>query len=268
VDRRCAQPRSAGGFVGSEGPYPGDGRFGLTARRRSVESCTMHDQPTAVAARPRIERKVVQDQVYDLLKERVLDRTFRPGERLNVDALARELAVSSTPIRESLARLVAEGLARAEPFVGFFVADMPSRAYYEQLYEYRLVVEPWAAAETARRRPSAVVAALEDSVGAMKRGTLSKRYARYRGFAEADAAFHAAVVAGAGNEPAARAYEYLRIHLHLSRLYIDRDQDTDETYGQHAAILDAIRAGRQREAATTMRVHLRASKERLLAEPQ
>jgi DNA-binding GntR family transcriptional regulator len=219
------------------------------------------------SAHPKIERVVLLDQVYDVLKERVLDRTYRPGDKLNVDALARELSVSSTPIRESLGRLVAEGLARAEPFVGFFVADMPSRDYYEQLYDFRLVIEPWAAGETARRRPADTLAVLQESVGAMKQGTLSKRYARYRGFAEADAAFHAAVIAGTGNEPAMKAYEDLRIHLHLSRLYIDRDQDTDESRKQHAAILDAIRAGRAKEAAAHMREHVRTSKQRLLAEP-
>ncbi len=218
------------------------------------------------AGRAKIERLGLLDQVYDLLKERVLDRTYQPAEKLNVDALARELSVSSTPIRESLARLVAEGLARAEPFVGFFVAAMPSRDYYEQLYDFRLVIEPWACAETARRQPADALAVLAGSVDAMKRGTLSKRYARYRGFTEADAAFHAAIIAGAGNEPAARAYEGLRIHLHLSRLYIDRDQDTDETRDQHERIVAAIRAGREKEAAACMREHLRSSKDRLLAE--
>jgi len=216
--------------------------------------------------RPKIERVALLDQVYDVLKERVLDRTCKPGEKLNVDALARELSVSSTPIRESLGRLVAEGLARSEPFVGFFVANMPSRDYYEQLYDLRLVIEPWAAAETARRRPPGILALMQESVDAMKQGTLSKRYARYRGFAEADEAFHAALIAGTGNEPAVRAYEDLRIHLHLSRLYIDRDQDTDESRTQHGAILDAIRAGKARDAAARMRAHLRTSKEKLLGE--
>ncbi len=217
--------------------------------------------------RPKIERVALLDQVHDLLKERVLDRTYRPGEKLNVDALVRELSVSSTPIRESLGRLVAEGLARAEPFVGFFVADMPSREYYEQLYDFRLVIEPWAAGVTAHRRPAGTLAVLKESLDVMKHGTLSKRYARYRGFSEADAAFHTALVVGTGNEPAMKVYEDLRIHLHLSRLYIDRDQDTDESRTQHAAILGAIRAGRAKDASAHMREHLRTSKEKLLGEP-
>jgi DNA-binding GntR family transcriptional regulator len=218
----------------------------------------------ATAVSPRLKRVALLDQVYELLKERVLDRSYRPGDKLNVDALAREFAVSSTPIRESLGRLVAEGLAQSEPFVGFFVADMPSPDYYAQLYDFRLVIEPWAAAETAHRRPPATLSVLQESVDAMKQGTLSKRYARYRGFSHADEAFHTAIVAGTGNEPAVKSYEDLRIHLHLSRLYIDRDQDTDQSRTQHAAILDAIRAGRSKEAAAHMREHLLVSKEKLL----
>jgi DNA-binding GntR family transcriptional regulator len=161
----------------------------------------------------------------------------------------------------------AEGPARSESFVGFFVADTPSRKYYEQLYDFRLVIEPWAAAETARLRSADTLAALQESVGAMKHGTLSKRYASYRSLAEADEAFHAAIIAGTGTVPAMKVYEDLRIHLHLSRLYIDREQDTDESRTQHAAVLEAIRAGRPKDAAARMREHMRRSKERLLGDP-
>ena len=218
------------------------------------------------AARARIERVALLDQVYDLLKERILDRTYVPEFKFNVDALARELSVSSTPTRESPWRLVAEGLARSEPFVGFFVADMPSWDHYEQLHEFRLVIESWAAAETARRRPAKVLAVLQGSVDAMNHAMLSKWYAKYRGFSEADEAFHAALVAGTGNAPAMKGYGDLRIHLHLSRLYIDRDQDTDESRTQHAVILEATRAGKGKEAAAHIREHLRTSRDKLLGE--
>lgn len=209
-------------------------------------------------------RVALLDQVHDLLKERVLDRSCRPGDRLNIDALARELSVSTTPIREALGRLVAEGLVRAEPYVGFFVAAIPSRDYYDQLFDLREVLEPWAAQETARRRPKDVLAVLQSSLAAMRRGTLSKRYARYRDFSEADEAFHGAILAGTGNQPAIKSYVDLRIHLHLSRLYIDREQDTQDTFEEHEHILDAIRDGQPKEAASRMKTHLRSSREKLL----
>ncbi len=210
------------------------------------------------------KRVALLDQVHELLKERVLDRSYRAGDKLNLDALARELSVSTTPIRESMARLVAEGLVRAQPYVGFFVADMPSQEYFEQLYDLREVLEPWAAHETARRQPPDCLAVLQGSLEAMKQGTLSKKYARFRGFSGADEAFHAAIVAGTGNAPAMKAYEDLHIHLHLSRLYIDRDQDSDEVRQQHAGIVEAIVAGQPKDAATRMKNHLRRSRCKLL----
>jgi DNA-binding GntR family transcriptional regulator len=217
-----------------------------------------------VPGKPKIKRVNMIDQVMEVIKERVLDRTYSPGCNLNVDELARELSVSATPIRESLGRLVAEGLLRAEPYVGFFVADIPSIEYFHQLYDYRLVVEPWAAAETARLRPAEQMAILQESVDAMREGVLSKRYARFRSFSEADETFHKAMIAGAGNEPAIKAYNHLMIHLHLSRLYIDRDLDTQESLSQHEAILEEIAAGEPERAASRIREHLLTSKDNLL----
>ena len=204
------------------------------------------------------------DQIIEVIKERILDRTYSPGCNLNVDELARELSVSATPIRESLGRLVAEGLLRAEPYVGFFVEDMPSLEYFQQLYDYRLVLEPWAAAKTARLRPAEQLTIMQESVDAMKEGVLSKRYARFRGYSEADEAFHKAILTGAGNEPTLKAYSHLMIHLHLSRLYIDRDLDTQESLQQHQAILDASIAGNPDLAENMMRAHLLAARRNLL----
>jgi DNA-binding GntR family transcriptional regulator len=216
------------------------------------------------APRRKIERVVLQDQVYEVLKERVLDRRYQPEEKLSIDALARELQVSSTPIREALGRLTAEGLVSAEPFVGFSVAAMPSPQYYADLYAFRAVIEPWAAAETARRRPAAILAELDAAVGVMSAEPLDRSYSRYRGFSEADEAFHVAIMAGTGNEPALKAFRGLRVHLHMSRLYASREQDPETTRSQHLAILDAIRAGEPEAAARAMREHLVASKRRLL----
>ena len=46
-----------------------------------------------------------------------MDHILPPGERVNIDALARELDVSPTPVREALARLEADGLVRKRPLV-------------------------------------------------------------------------------------------------------------------------------------------------------
>jgi DNA-binding GntR family transcriptional regulator len=220
-----------------------------------------------LAGTRKIERVMLPNQVLEVLRERIVDRVYAPEDRLNIDALALELQVSSTPIREALGRLVAEGLVRSEPFVGFSVAPMPREQWYRELYEFRLLLEPWAAAAAATRRDPAVLAELESLLAAMDEASLARRYRRFRSFTDADAAFHHSIIAGAGNAPALKSYDDLRIHLHLSRLFIDRDQHTADTRRQHQGIYRAILAGDADKAAARMREHLNESKDLLIGKP-
>lgn len=212
----------------------------------------------------KIDRTVLFDQAYEALKERILDRTVEPGQKLNIDAIAREFSVSSTPIREALGRLSAEGLVQFAPFVGFSVAPMPSRAFYRDLFAFRMLIEPWAAGLAARACSSEAITRLEGAVATMREGTLSKTFRTFRGYSEADQAFHEAIFAAAHNEAASLAFASLSVHLHLSRLYMDHDQDTEESLSEHEAILDAIRAGAQDRAADAMTRHIQSSQMKLL----
>jgi DNA-binding GntR family transcriptional regulator len=81
------------------------------ARRR--ESGRVPDKPGKSLSRMLVKRPL-SDQTYEALRELILDQGLRPGSRLNVDRLARELGVSSSPVREALARLEAERLVVSE----------------------------------------------------------------------------------------------------------------------------------------------------------
>jgi len=219
------------------------------------------------ALRPirKIERVVLGDQAYEAIKERILDQAYAPGEKLNVDGLVRELAVSSTPIREALTRLVAEGLVRAEPFVGFTTAALPDQRYYEDVYSFRSLIEPWAVAEAARRRPGGeVIAALRAEVAIMMQGAPSREYRSHHAFTEADDRFHRIILQAADNQVALKSYDDLRFHLHISRLYLSREQDVSLTHAEHLRIVDALEAGDPDAAGQAMRLHLEGSYERLI----
>jgi DNA-binding GntR family transcriptional regulator len=225
----------------------------------------------------RQERVMLLEQVYELLKEQIIDRVYGPGDKLNIDAIAREMKVSSTPVREALARLVAEGLVAAVPYVGFAVSPMPTRKYYEDLYTFRNLLEPWAAAEAARWRPSDVIDEIKAAVEAMSEYGLSNKYRRHRSFAVADHDFHHAVVKASGNKVAEKSFLDLKVHLHLSRLYLNTRQPVDQkqteqrgillverTREEHQKILDAILEGDPERAAEAMREHLNVSKRKLI----
>jgi DNA-binding transcriptional regulator YhcF (GntR family) len=81
-------------------------------------------------------------RVYKSLKCSVISNRFPAGERLNIETLAEDLRVSITPVRESLLRLVAEGLITTVPKMGFFMKTL-SEADIRNLYELNHVLVDW-----------------------------------------------------------------------------------------------------------------------------
>ncbi|MEZ6017177.1 MAG: GntR family transcriptional regulator [Planctomycetota bacterium] len=84
------------------------------------------------------------DQAYGHIRGRLTRGAWAPGTRLANRALADEIGVSFTPVREALQRLASEGLVDYHPGAGAFVRA-PDRRELAELYELRLVVEPYAA---------------------------------------------------------------------------------------------------------------------------
>ena len=71
-----------------------------------------------------IKRLSLVDQVYEKLKDRIVQLKIPFGSKLNVSKLQEEYGVSSTPVREALNRLLNEGLIEFENNVGARVIDI------------------------------------------------------------------------------------------------------------------------------------------------
>lgn len=87
-----------------------------------------------------INRSSLGDEVYRVLWQRILDRRLRAGQKLSDLRLSDELGVSRTPVREALQRLVQDGIARAEPNRGFYVASFAPGDVAE-IYDIRAALE-------------------------------------------------------------------------------------------------------------------------------
>lgn len=88
-------------------------------------------------------RNNLSSELVAAIRERALAGDLKPGSRINEVALARELGVSRTPLREALARLAADGVVISQPRIGFSVPPL-SPAELEQLYPIRAVLDPGA----------------------------------------------------------------------------------------------------------------------------
>src|SRR3954471_2458415 len=109
---------------------------------------------------PPARRSTLVEDIYESLKALVMQHTLAPGERVNIDALARELEVSPTPVREALARLESDGLVRKRPLAGYTVSPLLTRQEFTDMFDMRLVLEGAAARWAAERAQPEVRAAI------------------------------------------------------------------------------------------------------------
>jgi DNA-binding GntR family transcriptional regulator len=99
--------------------------------------------------------------VFRSLRQDLRAGLYRPGDRLREEDVARRLAVSRTPVREALGRLVAKGLLEAAGGRGLTVRRL-STAEVLELYAMREILEGSAARLAAQHASSAEIHALAD----------------------------------------------------------------------------------------------------------
>jgi DNA-binding GntR family transcriptional regulator len=209
--------------------------------------------------KPLLTRVALVDQVTALLQERILERVYAPGEKLNIDALSREFGVSSSPIREALTRLSGLGLVASATFTGFSVAPEPSRDWFEQLRDYRILAEGWAARQLAKSQNQEAISRMRESISAME-GDPPRGHSRdYIAASRADEAFHDAMLDACGNDILAQSVRSLHPHLHHARLFSRVPHDIRPLIDEHRAILDAIVMQDEAGAQAAVEAHLRTS---------
>ena len=104
-------------------------------------------------------RPSIVDTCASQLREMIADGTLAAGQPLRQDELAAQLGISRTPIREAIARLQAEGLAVLKPNRGATVFK-PSPDELKQIYEIRMLLEPYAAKIAVKMVTREVIAKL------------------------------------------------------------------------------------------------------------
>jgi DNA-binding GntR family transcriptional regulator len=214
----------------------------------------------ALVEQPR--RLALADDVYEKLKSLVMNLQVAPGSKINMDALARELDVSITPIRESLSRLESDGLVVKMPMRGYVATPVMSAREFEDLYTLRLLLEPWAAGQAAARATPADIETLVAVLRSCPPVPEMSRYEGYRAFANHDARFHEAIHELAGNAMITAALQRTHAHIHLFRLNYERKSGA-ESVSEHQAIFDAISSGDTERAEQAMTLHLTRARDRL-----
>ena len=208
------------------------------------------------------------DKAYEILKQRVVGGTYAPGEQLKEEHLARELAISRTPVRAALKRLVDDGLATADPNRGVRVAEWTDFDI-EETFDLRGLLESHAADLAARRGGLALANVLDDLNDRMERAIRRGGTELPERLQEINARFHRAILDASGS-PRLRAILTLLIDMPivLRSHFISTLQDRLQSLYHHRDLAAAVRAGDGELARQVMQMHLRVASHRFKRQRQ
>ena len=219
-------------------------------------------EPTTASFADQIRLGSIGDRVYDTLLSQLIALKIAPGSRIAIDKLVREFGVSQTPIREALIRLEIEGLVEKTHNVGYSAAPMPSRHRFEEMFDMRLLLEPYLAGRAAQRISDELRVELAKMAAAMAGPPGEDKKLAYGKFAMLDANFHSWIAAHGNNELAADALHRLYAHTHLFRLRFHAHV-TDSAIKEHSEIVQALSDGNSSAALDAMASHIMKSRERV-----
>lgn len=207
-------------------------------------------------AAPRGSVFTKNDYAYVELRDRILTGVLPAGSVLPQGRLAQEIGVSTTPLREAVRRLAAEGLIMLEAHRDARVAEVTA-AEARHLYEVRASVDPLAASLAASRRTDEDLEQLHRAEADLRplggNATLDALIAHRE--------FHRSIYRASGNPLLVdilerlwdKADRYRMVALETRR---DSEEDSRRVAKEHRQIAAAVESGDADAAAQAMRVHI------------
>ncbi|MEU3346033.1 GntR family transcriptional regulator [Streptomyces sp. NPDC006700] len=210
--------------------------------------------PTASSA----ARVPAAERAYDLTKELIIGGRLPGGSLISEGEIAERTSLSRTPVREAFLRLQAEGLLQLFPKRGAVVVPVgPGEA--EDVLELREALESSAVRRIARRAEplTGLVRRLSDLIDVQREHA---GRADVAAFAEADEAFHHAIVAASGNDLAERFHGTLRDRQRRMAVQLLQPQPgrLAPLIGEHALLVERIADRDDAGFADALRAHLDA----------
>ncbi|TFG68757.1 MAG: GntR family transcriptional regulator [Anaerolineales bacterium] len=213
-----------------------------------------------------MDTMTLADRVFQTLREQILQGIYTPGQKFNIDQLARDLGVSNTPIREAMARLERLGLVEIIPYCGPKIKQLDI-SQLTDLYEVRIALEELAVRLAAQSEDPDVFNGMAEAIQKQESALNSNDP---RDVMDADRVFHDALVKASGNSV---LLEMLPNLSDRTRLLLELNTPTSEGMDRttalrilqdHRRIYEALRDGNREAAVQELRHQLIRWREKLV----
>jgi DNA-binding GntR family transcriptional regulator len=194
-----------------------------------------------------------QERTYMILRDRIQSGSIAPLQRLNIDALARELGVSPIPVREALRRLEAEGWVRFTPNVGAVVSPVDGTTW-EQAMIALAILEGAATAEAQQNLRGSDLTRLRKISASMAEAAAKTDPLR---FSKLNREWHAAVIARCPNTCLVELLEQTNTRLDRLRstMFVYLPHRSAEALREHSRLIELLESGGKEEVESYARWH-------------
>ena len=220
-------------------------------------------------------RRSLSDAVFDRMLRAIKSGAYGVDERLPTEhTLAAEFQVSRPVVRDALQRLRDQGLIYSRRGAGSFVRDhglreplgfgqMENLSDLQHCYDFRLTIEPEAAAMAALRRTDSALAEIRAALDLLRDATNRQAHR-----VDADFMFHLAIAKASANPYFSTAMQALEEHIAVGMRFHgmslrSTSNGLSHVFTEHTAISDAIKGGDADGARQMMKTHLLGSRDRL-----
>ena len=188
------------------------------------------------------------------LRARIVDGRLRLGAHLSENALAAELGISKTPVREALLQLKLERLVEILPQRGSYVFGLGAEEVVK-VSELREILETEAAAAAIKRNHKLLVARMGEVLRDMRKAYNAGDIAAYRTI---DGEFHCTIIDLCGNSFVRDAYGPIGLRIQALRSRLTDEAALNRlSFRDHCEMLKLIRSGEVAKLQKLMRAHIR-----------
>lgn len=179
-------------------------------------------------------------QAYEAIKKSIMDNQLQQGDFISENALAKQLGMSRTPVREAIKILDKEGLLEIRNGVGVFVRYILNKEIYD-LFEMRALLECTAARSALWHISMSEIQQLKAHWQGLQerldRGEQITKEEISGGYDE----FHSLLVEHCENKVLVKMDHDIHLQiLRLRNIFVSVLDDAQETVSQHLAMIECI----------------------------
>jgi DNA-binding GntR family transcriptional regulator len=229
----------------------------FAGRKESLETAMLIESVTPRSVSVPLLTVTKAEAVYIETRSRILKGALAPGSAVNQEALAAELGVSITPLREALRRLEMEGLIRLEAHRTMIITPLTSQELHE-MYAIRIELDPLAAGLAAVNGSKSQLELIRELAQQKAVSDPILQLERNRGF-------HRAVYSSSQNGALTSLLDQLWDRTDRYRVILIREElvEGPTSRQEHIELASAIGARKAAPAARLMRAHIERSHTRI-----